>query len=77
MSRIEEKILKIIGEYYGGEVDVDDDFFDNICTNEFEMFELIAKLENEIPLKVTLLPESYRFDYIDNFIKWVVNNIEK
>jgi hypothetical protein len=76
MSRIEEKILKIIGEYYGEEVDVDDDFFDNICTNEFEMFELIAILGHR-NIIISTMCEAEQFTLVQDFIEWLVNNLEK
>lgn len=76
MTRQEEKILKIIGEYYGDDCDIDDLFYENICTSDMEMLELIGTLEEENIL-VSTIPRPIEFDLIKDFIDWVVNNIEK
>ena len=77
MSRIEEKILKIIGEYYGDECDIDDLFYENICTSDMQMWELFVILEDKFELPLMPFPEPQCFEYVKNFIDWVVNNLEK
>lgn len=73
MSRIEEKILKIISEYYGDECDIDDLFYENICTSDMEMSELIGILEGENIL-VGTIPRAMEFELVKEFLDWVVDN---
>jgi acyl carrier protein len=76
MTRQEEKILKIIGEYYGYECDIEDLFYENICTSDMEMSELICILENEFDFKFNFIeyPRPIDFEFIHDFIQFVTQN---
>lgn len=76
MSRIEEKILKIVSEYYGDECDIDDLFYENICTSDMEMSELICILENEFDFQFNFIeyPKPIDFELIHDFIQFVTQN---
>jgi len=78
LNRTEQKILKCLEEYYGGELDLDDSF-ELICSSDLEITELISRLEvcYEHRLVYNEVPKVHEFEYVKDWIEWVVNHLEK
>lgn len=74
MTRTEEKILKILSEYIGDEVDVDDLFYENICTSDMEMSELFSILESKTGVNFGNIPNAYDFELVNDFIQYIAQN---